>query len=98
MPEKDAKAPDGRALVGDLYSFAAVLALVAVVSLVIGVHDAGLARSSLGVIVSSAMLLAVGVVLLVVVAQLVGMEQARPLGGGRASAVQADRPRRVPPV
>jgi hypothetical protein len=74
MPEEHPTAPDGRAL-AILYVFAAALAVVAVAALLVGVHDAGLARSSLGVIVSSAMLLAVGVVLLVVVVQLVRMSR-----------------------
>jgi hypothetical protein len=73
VPESS-RAPDRRAI-ASLWIFVSLLAAVAAVALVVGVHDAGLAGSSIGLIVSSGMLIAVGVVLLVVVVQLVGMSR-----------------------
>ena len=57
-------------LVGSMYSFAAFFLLLAVTSIVVGGHDATLTRDSLGVTVSSVMLLAIGVVLVVAAWQL----------------------------
>jgi len=74
VPAPDVRTPDGKAI-ALLYVFAVLLGAVAVAALVVGVHDAALAGSSVGVIVSSGMLLVVGAVLLVVVVQLVGMSR-----------------------
>jgi hypothetical protein len=81
VSESPARAPETRA-VAALYVFAALLTAVAVVSLVLGIHDASLSRSSFGLIVSSAMLLSVGVVLAIVAAQLVALARSRPWDGG----------------
>jgi hypothetical protein len=56
-----------------VFALAAFLALVGVVALAIGIHDAALARASLGVTIGGAVLIVFGVVLLAAVRNLVSI-------------------------
>jgi hypothetical protein len=80
-----------RRIVGSILAFAVYLFLIALAALVTGIHDAALARASLGVAVSSALLLLAGVVSLIAGVQLVEMSR-------RSTWPKGVRPPCKPPV